>query len=168
MARAALPGHDVACWRPLLETTPGLRAGDLRLADRGLLDGARVSDVKRRRQGEVILPLKANMLATQEAMQRAEMAAQWAAHPSRADQHLAFVRGVEPMWHECEVPLNACGIRFWNKKKKRTEPMVLVTSDLKLSASWSVRHDEERPESEQDDEQMQSGGWQLTKLSSTR
>jgi hypothetical protein len=26
------------------------------------------------------------------------------------------VRGVEHMWPECHVPLNACVIRFWNKK----------------------------------------------------
>jgi hypothetical protein len=44
----------------------------------------------------------------------------------------------------------------------------LVTTDLKLSASWIVRHYEERPEIEQDYEQMKSGGWQLKKLSSTR
>jgi len=31
-----------------------------------------------------------------------------------------------------------------------------------------VRHYAERPEIEQDDEQMQSGGWQLQKRSSTR
>jgi hypothetical protein len=168
VALAAIQVHDVALCRPLLETTPMLRAGDLLLEDRGFLDGATVSDLKRRRQVDVIIPLKANMLATQEAIQLAEMADQWAAHPSRADQYIAFVCGVEHMWHECEVPLNACVIRFWNKKKKRTEHIVLVTSDLELSASWLVRHYEERPEIEQDYEQMKSGGWQLQKLSSTR
>ena len=89
-------------------------------------------------------------------------------HPSRAEQHIAWVRGVEHMWPECHVPLNACVIRFWNKKKKRTDHIVLVTTDQELSASWIVRHDEERPEIEQDYEQMKSGGWQLQKLSSTR
>src|SRR5256884_9035232 len=72
------------------------------------------------------------------------------------------------MWAECEVPLNACVIRFWHKKKKRIDHIVLVTTDLELSASWIVRHYEERPEIEQDYEQMKSGGWQLQKLSSTR
>ena len=52
-------------------------------------------------------------------------------------------------------------IRFWNKKKKRTDHIVLVTTELKLSAPWIVRHYEERPEIEQDYEQMKSGGWQL-------
>ena len=168
VALAPIQVHDVALCRPLLEQAPVLRAGDLLLEDRGFLDGATLSHVKRKRRVDVITPLKANMLATQEAIQLAEMAAKWEAHPSRADQSIAWVHGVEHMWAECEVPLNACVIRFWNKKKKGTDHIVLVTTDLSLSASWIVRHYEERPEIEQDYEQMKSGGWQLQKLSSTR
>ena len=56
-----------------------LRAGDLLLEDRGFIDGATLSALKRQRQVDVIIPLKANMLATQEAMQLAEMARQVAA-----------------------------------------------------------------------------------------
>jgi len=168
VALAAIQVHDIALCRPLLEKAPVLRAGDLLLEDRGFIDGATVSHLKRQRRVDVILPLKTNMLATQEAMQLADVADQWEAHPSRADQTIALVRGVEHMWAECEVPLNACVIRFWNKRKKRADHIVLVTTDLKLSASWMVRHYEERPEIEQDYEQMKSGGWQLKKLSSTR
>jgi hypothetical protein len=160
--------HDVTLCRPLLEQAPVLRAGDLLLEERGFLDGATLSHVKRTRRVDVITPLKANMLATQEAIQLAEMAAKWEAHPSRADQRIAWVHGVEHMWAECEVPLNACVMRFWNKKKKGIDHIVLVTTDLSLSAAWIVRHYEERPEIEQDYEQMKSGGWQLQKLSATR
>jgi len=168
VALSAIQVHDLALCRPLLVEAPVLRAGDLLLEDRGFLDGATVSDLKRTRRVDVILPLKANMLATQEAIALAEMAGQWHAHPTRADQRIALVRGVEHMWTACEVPLNACVIRFWNKKKKCTDHIVLVTTDLKLNAPWIVRHYEERPEIEQDYEQMKSGGWQLKKLSSTR
>ena len=168
VALSAIQVHDVALCRPLLEKAPVLRAGDLLLEDRGFIDGATVSHLKRQRRVDVIMPLKANMLATQEAIQLADMADTWEAHPSRADQTIALVRGVEHMWAECEVPLNACVIRFWNKKKKRNDHIVLVTTDVKLSASWMVRHYEERPEIEQDYQQMKSGGWQLKKLSSTR
>jgi hypothetical protein len=168
VALSAIQVHDMALCRPLLAEAPVLRAGDLLLEDRGFLDGATVSDLKRKRQVDVIIPLKANMLATQEAIALAEMADQWQAHPARTDQTIALVRGVEHMWTECEVPLNACVIRYWNKKKKCTDPIVLVTTDLKLNAPWIVRHYEERPEIEQDYEQMKSGGWQLQKLSSTR
>src|SRR2546425_9792509 len=90
------------------------------------------------------------------------------AQPSRADQRMAVGRGVEHLWAECAVPLNACVIRFWNTKKKRTDPIVLVTTDLERNAPWIVRHDEERPEIEQAYEQMKSGGWQLQQRSSTR
>lgn len=44
---------------------------------------------------------------------------------------------------------------------------MLVTTDLDLSARWIVKHYEERPEVEQDYEQLKSGGWLLKKLSST-
>jgi hypothetical protein len=168
MAMSAIQVHDMALGRPLLEEAPVLRAGDLLLEDRGFIDGATLSVLKRQRQVDVIIPLKANMLATREAIQLAEMADKWQPHPTRADQTIAVVRGVEHMWTECAVPLNACVIRFWNKKKKCTDHIVLITTDPKLSAPWIVRHYEERPEIEQDYEQMKSGGWQLKKLSSTR
>jgi len=168
VALSAIQGHDMAWCRPWLAEAPVLRAGDLLLEERGFLDGATVSHLKRQRQGDVILPLKANMLATQEAMQRAAMADKWEAHPSRAEQRIAWVHGVAHRWPECAVPLNACVIRFWKKKKKCTDPIVLVTTDRKLNAPGMVRHYAERPEIEQDDEQMQSGGWQLQKRSSTR
>jgi DDE family transposase len=169
VALSAIHGHDMALCRSLLEEAPvGLRAGDLLLEDRGFLDGATVSELNRKRQVDVIIPLKANRLATQEAIQLAEMVDQWQAPPARAAQTIALVRGVEHRWPEWEGPLNACVIRFWNTKKKRTDHIVLVTTALKLNAPWIVRHDEERPEIEQDYEQLKSGGWQLKKLSSTR
>ena len=168
VALSAIQVHAMALCRPLLEKAPVLRAGDLLLEERGFLDGATLSALKRQRQVEVIVPLKANMLATQEARHLAEMVDKWQAHPARAAQRIALVRGVEHMWAECAVQLNACVIRFWNKKKKRTDHIVLVTTDLGLSAPWIVRHYEERPEIEQDYEQMKSGGWQLKKLSATR
>jgi hypothetical protein len=66
------------------------------------------------------------------------------------------------------VPLNACVIRYWQEKKKQDDYIVLVTTDQTLNAKWIIRHYEERPEIEQDYEQMKSGGWHLKKLSSTR
>jgi Transposase DDE domain len=168
VALSALQVHDLALCRPWLEEAPVVRAGDLLLEDRGFLEGATVSALKRTRQVDVIIPLKANMLATQEALQLAEMADTWQPQPTRAAQTIALVRSVEQMGTEGEVPLNACVSRFWHKKKKCTDPIVLVTTDLHLSAPWMGRHYEERPEIEQDYEPMKSGGWQLKKLSSTR
>jgi hypothetical protein len=168
VALSPIQVHDVALCRPLLEQASVLRAGDLLLEDRGFLDGATLSYLKRKRRIDVITPLKSNMLAAQEAIQLAERANKWEAHPSRSNQHSAWVQSIEHMWAECEVPLNAWVIRFGHKKKKRTDHIVLGTTDLARNASWMVRHSEERPEIEQDYEQMKSGGWQLQTLSSTR
>ena len=92
----------------------------------------------------------------------------WQPHPSRAHQHIACVKGVEHVWDACHVPLHACVMRSWNRQKAILDPMVLVTTDQRLTGPWIVRHYEERPEIEQDDEHMQSGGWQRKKLRATR
>jgi hypothetical protein len=81
VALAAIQVPDVALWRPLLEKAPVLRAGDLLLEDRGFIDGTTWTHVKRKRRVDVIMPLKANMFATQEAIQLAETADKWEPHP---------------------------------------------------------------------------------------
>lgn len=48
---------------------------------------------------------------TKDAVSIADLQGHWQPHPSRAHQHIAFVRGGEPLWAECQVPLNACVIR---------------------------------------------------------
>jgi hypothetical protein len=160
--------HDVPLCGPLLETAGVLRAGDLLLEDRGFIDGETITFLKQKRHVDVIVPLKSSMLSYKEAVDLARMQDQWQPHPSRDKQHIAFVKGVDHLWDTCRVPLNACVIRYWNRKKEALDHIVLVTTDQHLNGTWMVRHYEERPEIEHDYEQMKSGGWQLKKLSSTR
>lgn len=168
VAAGPIQQHDLALCRPVLRKSKALRKGDLVVEDRGFIDGVEITHLKRKRGVDVIVPLRANMDATQEAIKLAEMAAQWEPHPSRDEQQIAFVRGVEYLWDKCEVPVNACVIRFFNRRKGVPDYIVLVTTDLSLSAAWIVRHYQERPEIEQDYQQLKSGGWKLEKLSSTR
>jgi len=160
--------HDLPLCRLFFETAPVLRAGDLVLEDRGFVDGETMTFLKRQRRVDVIVPLKSTMLSYHEAVQLAELQGEWQPHPSRDNQRIAFVKGVDHLWDACQVPLNACVIRYWNRKKDILDHMVLVTTDQRLTGPWIVRHYEERPEIEQDYEQMKSGGWHLKKLSSTR
>jgi len=148
MAMSAIQVHDMALCRPLLEEAPVLRAGDLLLEDRGFIDGATLSALKRQRQVDVHHPAQSQHAGTREAIQLAEMADTWQPHPTRADQTICRVRGVEHMWTECEVPLNACVIAFGIRRKSVPDYIVLITTDPKLSAPWIVRHYEERPEIE--------------------
>jgi len=163
-----IQGHDLPLCRLFFETAPVLRKGDVVLEDRGFMDGATLTLLKQQRHIDVIVPLQSTMLSYKEAVQLAALQGAWQPHPSRAHQHIAFVQGVEHLWEECKVPLNACVIRYWSRKKNAVDHIVLVTTDPRLSGPWIVRHYEERPEIEQDYEQMKSGGWQLKKLSSTR
>jgi hypothetical protein len=160
--------HDLPVCRLFFETAPVLRQGDLLLEDRGFVDGETMTFLKQQRHVDVIVPLKSTMLSYHEAVQLAELQSAWQPHPSRDNQHIAFVKGVDHVWDACQVPLNACVIRYWNRKKGALDHIVLVTTDQQLTGPWIVRHYEERPEIEQDYEQMKSGGWQLKKLSSTR
>jgi hypothetical protein len=152
----------------LFETAPVLRAGDWVWEDRGVGDGKTLTLLKQQRHVDGSVPLQSHRWSYQEAVQLAKRQDTWQPHPSRDDPHIAFVQGIEHLWEECQVPLNACVMRAWNRQKKAWDSMVVVTTAQRLKGPWIVRHYEERPEMEQDDEQMQSGGWQLKKLSSTR
>src|SRR6266699_7076367 len=94
VALSAIQVYDMAACRPLLTQASVLRAGDLLLEDRGFIDGATLSYLKRKRRIDVITPLKSNMLAAQEAIQLAEIANKWEAHPSRSHQHIAWVQSI--------------------------------------------------------------------------
>lgn len=117
---------------------------------------------------DTIFPLKSSMGSYEEAIRLAEMAKQWRPHPTREGQEIALVKGVGHVWDKCEVPLNACVIRFYNEKKQKVDYIVLAPTDVGLSAAWIVRHYQERPEIEQDYQQMKSGGWKLEKRTASR
>lgn len=160
--------HDVKICRELIEESRVLRAGDLLIEDRGLIDGGLITYLKRERGVDSIVPLRSDMLSYQEAVRLAEVEGRWQSHPSRRGEHIAFVGGVEHVWDECQVKLNACVIGFYNNKKQVQDYIVIVTTDLSLSASWIVKHYQQRPEIEADYQQLKSGGWMIEKLSSTR
>lgn len=168
MAVGQIQTHDCKLWEPRLRSRALLRAGDLLLEDRGFLDGEMITSLKGERQVDVIVPLRHGMLSYEEAVQLAKLGNAWQSHPRRENQQIAFVSGVEHLWDDCQVALNACVIRYFNEKKKEVDYLVLVTTDLSLKAKWMVKHYEPRPEIEQDYQQLKSGGWQLSKLSSTR
>jgi hypothetical protein len=142
--------HDLPLWRLFFETASVLRPGDLLLEDRGFVEGETLTFLKQQRRVEVIVPLKSTMLSYHEAVQLADLQETWQPHPSREKQHIAFVQGGEHLWEACKVPLNACVIRYWNRKKEALDHSVLVTTDPRLTGPWIVRHYEERPEIEQD------------------
>ena len=55
--------------------------------------------------------------------------------PHETTSTLPLSKGVEHLWEECQVPLNACVIRYWNRKKKALDHIVLVTTDQRLNGA---------------------------------
>lgn len=160
--------HDHKLCAPLVRESQALRPGDIVIEDRGFLDGETITCLKRERGVDVVVPLRSNMLSFTEAITLAKAAHRWERHPTRQEQEIALVKGVEHVWDECEAELNACVIREWNTEKERWDYIVLVTSDLSLSGRGIIRHYEARPEIEQDYQQLKSGNWLLQKLTTTR
>src|SRR4029453_1733073 len=142
---APIQVHDLPLCRLFFETAAVLRAGDVLLEDRGFVDGAPLSLLKRQRHVDVIVPLKSNMLSYTEAVQLAEIQGKWQPHPSRNPQHHPFVPAVQHLWAECKVPLNACVVRYWNRKKNAFDHIVLVPTDQRLPGPWMVPPYRNRP-----------------------
>jgi hypothetical protein len=139
-AVAPMQDHAIEVCRPLLPSTPVLRAGDGLLADHGLMDGALLAVRQRQRKVAVLVPLRSHLVACDDAVRLADMAGQWQPHPSRATPQMAFVPSVEQVWDSWTVPLHACVLRFWHAKKHRHASLVLGTTDQELGATWRVNH----------------------------
>jgi hypothetical protein len=92
----------------------------------------------RRRAVDGIVPVRSDRWSYQEAVKLAQRAKRWDQHPTRAEPPIALAPGVEPVWDEGEVTLTAGVIRFSNQKTRALAYMVLVTTDLDLSARWIV------------------------------
>ena len=162
------PGHDVPGCRRCFEPAPGLRPGDCVLAERGWGAGATIPLLKPQRPVDVIGPRQSTLVSSHEAMPWANLPETWQPHPARAPQPIAWVQGMEHLGEAWKVPLKAWVIRYGKRKKDALDPIVWVATEQRLKGPWSIRHEEERPESAQEDEHMQSGGWQLKKRSATR
>ena len=152
----------------MFATASVLRNGAVFWEDRGCIDGDTLPLLIHPRPMDGMVPLQSTMWSYQEAVPRAARPGEWQRHPSRDPQPMALVKGVEPVWEGGHVARNACVMRSWGRKKTVWDPMVLVTTAQRLMGPWLVRHDEERPEMEQDDQQRPSGGGQRKQRSATR
>jgi hypothetical protein len=152
------------------EGTP-LSAGDSLREDRGLLDGAEITVLKRDLGVDVIFPLKKNMLAFRLALARvAARPHRWKPHPNprRQPQEIQKVVDIGGPWAECQVHLDGVVVREWNVKKQEYEYWVFATTEEERSAKGILRDDEARSECEEDHRQVKGPDWELDEFTSTR
>jgi hypothetical protein len=160
---------DITVGRPLLQGDTPLEAGDTLLHDRGLIDGALITCLKRDLGVDVVFGLKKSMLSyrTALALMRRE-ASYWKAHPTRKGQEIQRVENIRGPWTECAVPLNGCVVR----ERDSREPdgyryYVFATTHLQRSARGIVRDYGCRSECEEDHRQIKGPNWEMDEFHST-
>lgn len=105
---------DLPLCQPFVAEGTPLRPGDTLLQDRGLLDGAEITVLKRDLGVDVVVPLKKAMLSYRLAVLWAERNEhRWEAHPTRPRQQIQRVCDIGGPWESLEVPLNGCVVREW-------------------------------------------------------
>ncbi len=172
VAFAGLRTGDLPLTTPLVrgEGTP-LAAGDSLREDRGRLDGAEITVLKRDLGVDVIFPLKKDMLAFRLARARVETRPHyWKPHPNprRPKQAIQKVGDIGGPWAECEVRLDGVVVREWDAKKQEYEYWVFATTEEGRSAKGILRDYEVRSECEEDHRQIKGPDWELDEFSSTR
>jgi hypothetical protein len=169
---AGISTGDLPLTTPLVrgEGTP-LAAGDSLREDRGLLDGAEITVLKRDLGVDVIFPLKKKMLAYRLAVARVEASPYgWKRHPNprRHQQEFQKVADIGGPWEECQVRLDGVVVREWHAKKQLFEYWVFASTEKGRSAKGILRDYEARSECEEDHRQVKGPDWELDEFQSTR
>ena len=161
-------GDRPLCQRFVSEGTP-LGPGDTLLQDRGLLDGAEITVLKRDLGVDVVTPLKKEMRSYRLAVLMAERNThRWEAHPTRPRQQIQRVCDIGGPWEGLAVPLNGCVVREWDREKEAYDYWVFSTTNLERSGRGIIREYTARAECEEDHRQSKGPDWEMDEYTSTR
>jgi hypothetical protein len=164
-----LHAHDLSVSQALLRTNAHLRPGDTLLYDRGLLDGAELTYLKRERHVDVCTGLRSDMNLFKACVVAAEAhPGNWREHPTRTHQQIQLVSGLSGLWPELGVPVNVCVVRKTDPKTGEIEYFCFVCTDLSLSAKQLIELYQTRPEIEEDYRQLKSESWHIDGFHATR
>lgn len=188
--------HDLEASRKMLENPVHIKDSDSLVYDRGYIDRELINDLKKKKDINVIVPVKKNMLIFKESVVLALSGNEWERHPNtkRKGQEIMLVRDVGLSWEsdgignrkpvnikEEDVPLNTCVIRINKKKDKGRNSIdeeichedgeykyiILAASDTSLTAAEIIRKYETRAEIEEDYRQLKDV-WGLDNFTSTK
>jgi hypothetical protein len=161
---------DLTVARSLIGEGTPLERGDTLLEDRGLVDGAEISCLKRDLGVDTVFGLKKNWLSTRLALSLLRQEpCYWEAHPTRPAQQIQRVENIGGPWQECTVPLNACVVRERDEKEPDGyRHWVFGTTNVSRSARGIVREYGTRSECEEDHRQVKGPNWEMDEFTSTR
>jgi hypothetical protein len=158
----AIEQHDLTVSHDLVRQTAHLKPGDTLLEDRGCLDAATITYLKKERQVEVCTGLKSDMNLLKAALVQANARpGAWQAHPTRPTQPIQVLVGLSGVWDGLGVAMNVCMVRYADKDKAVWRYFGFATTDLTLSAKQIILTYQVRPEIEEDYRQLKSVSWCL-------
>jgi hypothetical protein len=161
--------HPVA--RPLVTGATPLARGDTLLHDRGLIDGATISCLKRDLGVDVVFGLRSNMLAARLAVAQAvcRPASHWCPHPTRPGQEILRVDDIGGPWDELTVPINGCVVRQPDAKEADGyRYWVFASTNRERTGAGIVLDYGARSECEEDHRQIKGPNWEMDEFTSTR
>jgi len=173
MAFGSIEVHDLELCRELLKTTPMLRRGDTLIVDRGFIDGKTITYMKQKRNVDMIIPLRSDMIAYGDSLVTAYQNNNWEKHPNREGQEIQYIEHTGWMWEECKVQLNGCVVRYLKEGKDGSggredyEHIVFVSTNLNLTGKKMLATYDLRTEIEEDHKQWKEGMWDMTGFTST-
>lgn len=168
VAWEGIRASDLTVTRAFVTDGTPLSRGDTLLQDRGLLDGAEITVLKRDLGVDVVVPLKEGMLSFRLAVLMAERRPHdWQPHPTRSPQEIQLAREIGGVWEGLEVGLNGCVVREWDAEKGCYEYWVFATTNLERSARGILRDYTARSECEEDHRQIKGADWEMDEYTST-
>lgn len=169
IAWGPMEAHDLSVTHDLVRTTPHLRPGDVLLEDRGFVDGATITYLKKERQVDVCTGLRSDMNFLKAAVVSAEAnPGLWRTHPTRPKQQIQLVSGLSGLWTELGVEMNVCIVRYEDKDTRKWRYFGFATTDLSLTARQIIQLYQTRPEIEEDYRQLKSESWHIEHFCATQ
>ena len=169
VAWTGLREADLTVCAPCVAPETPMAAGDHLREDRGLVDGAEITLLKRDLGVDVTFPLKRNMAAQRTALVLAAgLPHRWQPHPTRPQQEIMKVSDIAGDWESCAVELNSCVVRQWDAQQQEYEYWVFATTALQLSGRGIIREYETRSECEEDHRQVKGPDWGVSQFLSTQ
>jgi len=146
--------HDFQAARGLIDEFPFEEGASL-IADRGFIDGAWITSLKRDRHVDLFIPLKHNRNVTQAAIALADHRGLWKEHPTREKQKIAEFSSKDGglFWKDCPV-LTTGVLARWTKKDGTPDEVLFVTTKEGQSGKRILATYDQRAEIEESHRQL--------------
>jgi hypothetical protein len=144
--------HDIKLGKELLKNFK-FESGSTLIMDRGFVDGAWITHLKKDLGVDVFIPLKRNMEVTMGAISTADSRNLWQPHPTRVGQKIFEIKKGDLFWDECQVLESGVLVR-WLRRDGKYDEVLFVTTKKDQTAQMILAVYDQRTEIEESHRQL--------------